>query len=250
LTVPLKLVPRISLAAIGLFLATFTLAPLLIIVSLFTKGGPAYTIMHIWGRWVSKFMGLTFSLHGKEKILPGTSYIITPNHQSHTDILALITMLPVRFRWVIKKELLKIPLFGWALGRTGAISLDRSNREESVLKLREGTSTLQGGWSVLIYPEGTRTSDGLIHDFKKGPFMMAVQSGIPILPVTCNGAFKVLPKKTISLRSGHITVTIGNPIPTAGLTEDDVPMLMERTRQEMLANFDPDYDPFKGRNGG
>jgi 1-acyl-sn-glycerol-3-phosphate acyltransferase len=191
-------------------------------------------------------MGLRFSIQGTDKIEPGKSYIITPNHQSHTDILALVCVLPIRFRWVIKKELLKIPLFGWALGSTGAISLDRSNREESVKRLQDGTSKLQGGWSVLIYPEGTRTSDGQIQPFKKGPFMMAVQSGIPILPVTCNGAFKVLRKKTLEIRPGHISVTIGNPIPTEGLTEKDVPELMKKTRQEMLANFDADYDPFQG----
>jgi len=146
-----------------------------------------------------------------------------------------------------KKELLKIPLFGWALGSTGAISLDRSNREESVKRLQEGTSTLHGGWSVLIYPEGTRTSDGMIQNFKKGPFMMAVQAGIPILPVTCNGAFKILPKKTLAIRAGHIDITIGNPIPTDGKTEKDVPELMEKTRQEMISHFDPDYDPFQGK---
>lgn len=246
---PAKLLPRIILSAIGLFLVTGILAPPLIVVAFFTKGGPAYSIMRVWGWWVSAFMGLTFSLRGEENIVPETSYIITPNHQSNADILALITVLPIRFRWVIKKELVKIPLFGWALRATGAISLDRSNREESVKSLQEGTSRLTGGWSVLIYPEGTRTSDGLIQDFKKGPFMMAVQSGIPILPVTCNGAFKILPKKTLALRPGHISVTIGHPIPTAGLTEDDVPQLMENTRREMLANFDPDYDPFQRSNG-
>jgi 1-acyl-sn-glycerol-3-phosphate acyltransferase len=244
---PLELLPRLIWSAFGLLVVTTVMAPPMVITGLFTSGGALYAMMRVWARLVSKFMGLTFSLQGAEKIVPGTSYIVTPNHQSHTDILALIAVLPIRFRWVIKKELLKIPMFGWALGATGAISLDRSNREESVKRLQEGTSKLQGGWSVIIYPEGTRTSDGLIQPFKKGPFMMAVQSGIPILPVTCNGAFKVLPRKTVELRAGHISVTFGEPIPTDGLSEKDVPELMEKTRQEMIANLDPDYDPFQGR---
>ncbi|HMK37004.1 MAG TPA: lysophospholipid acyltransferase family protein [Desulfomonilaceae bacterium] len=246
---PLNCLPRVLLTALGLVLMTGMIAPPLIVLSLFTKGGPAYVLMRVWGRAVAKFMGLTFSIHGTEKVIPGTSYIITPNHQSNADILALVSTLPMRFRWVVKKELLKIPLFGWAVGSTGAISLDRSNREESVKTLQEGTSKLHGGWSVLIYPEGTRTSDGMIQNFKKGPFMMAVQTGIPILPVTCNGAFKVLPKKTLALRAGHISITIGNPIPTEGLTEKNVPELMEESRQAMLSDFNPDYDPFTGRNG-
>jgi 1-acyl-sn-glycerol-3-phosphate acyltransferase len=179
-------------AAFGLALVTAVIAPLVILAGILADGGPAYVLMRAWGRAVAKFMGLSFSIHGAERIIPGTSYIITPNHQSNADILALLATLPVRFRWVIKKELLKIPLFGWALSSTGAISLDRSKREESVKRLQEATAKLAGGWCVLIYPEGTRTSDGMIQDFKKGPFMMAVQTGIPILPVTCNGAFKIL----------------------------------------------------------
>lgn len=190
-------------------------------------------------------MGLSFSLHGKDKVVPGASYIVTPNHQSNADILALIRVLPLRFRWVVKKELAKIPLFGWALAGTGAIAIDRSDPKQSVESLQNSTDKLKGSWSVLIYPEGTRTPHGRLLKFKKGAFMMAVQAGIPILPVTSNGAFKVLPKKTVWFRPGHITVTIGDPIVTAGLTEKDVPDLMEKTREAVSKNLDPDYDPFR-----
>jgi 1-acyl-sn-glycerol-3-phosphate acyltransferase len=190
-------------------------------------------------------MDLTFAIYGSDKVVLGTSYIVTPNHQGNADILALLTTLPVRFRWVIKRELLKIPLFGWALGSTGAISLDRSDRQQAVRSLQDGASKLAGGWSVLIYPEGTRTSDGNLQQFKKGAFMMAVQRGIPILPVTCNGAYKILPKKTIAFRPGHITLTVGDPIATDGLTEEDVPELMDKTRAAIGKHLDPDYDPFR-----
>lgn len=158
--------------------------------------------------------------------------------------LALVGMLPIRFRWVVKRELLKVPFFGWALGATGAISLNRSDRRQAVKSLRDGMSSLPDGWSVLIYPEGTRTSDGNLQPFKKGAFMIAVQSGMAILPVTSNGAFKILPRKTISFRPGHITLTVGDPIATEGLTEENVPELMEKTRTAMGENLDPNYDPF------
>lgn len=98
---------------------------------------------------------------------------------------------------------------------------------------------------MLIYPEGTRSADGNLQPFKKGAFMMAVQTGIPILPITCNGAFKVLPKKTIVFHPGRVTLTVGDPIPTEGLTEEDVPELMEKTRAAITRNFDPDYNPFQ-----
>ena len=102
---------------------------------------------------------------------------------------------------------------------------------------------------MLTYPEGTRSPDGQLLPFKKGAFMMAVQTGIPILPVTTNGAFKVLPKKTLWFRPGHITVTIGDPIVTAGLSEEDVPALLEMTRGEISKNLDPEYDPFRKVSG-
>jgi len=241
-----KLLPRITLAAVGLVFATLILSPPIILISLIISSGrPAYRIMVWWARCVSKCMGLSFSLHGAEKIVPGTSYIVTPNHQGNADILALVTTLPLRFRWVIKKELLKIPLFGQALGGTGAISIDRSDSQKAVKSLQEGTEKLKGGWSVLIYPEGTRSSDENLQPFKKGAFMMAVQTGIPILPVTCNGAFRILPKKTIVFRQGHIEVRVGDPITTEGLTEQDVPALMEKTRNTIQGNLNTDYDPFR-----
>jgi 1-acyl-sn-glycerol-3-phosphate acyltransferase len=240
----IRILPRLALAAVVLVVATGIIGPLVILVSLVTSGGPAYRLQRWWAWLVSKSMGLSFSLHGKDKIVPGTSYIITPNHQSNADILALIRILPPRFRWVIKKELTKIPVFGWALASTGAIAIDRSDPKQSVQTLQKATDKLKGSWSVLIYPEGTRTQDGRLQRLKKGAFMMAVQTGIPILPVTSNGAFKVLPKKTVWFRPGHITVTLGDPIVTAGLTEKDVPDLMERTRAAISKNLDPDYDPF------
>jgi 1-acyl-sn-glycerol-3-phosphate acyltransferase len=240
----IRILPRLVLAAVVLTIATGVIGPMVILASL-VSSALAYRFERWWAWLVSKSMGLSFSLHGEEKIVPGASYIITPNHQSNSDILALVTILPTPFRWVIKKELTRIPVFGWALSATGAIAIDRSDPKQAIQSLQNATDKLKGSWSVLIYPEGTRTSDGKLLPFKKGPFMMAVQTGIPILPVTSNGAFKVMPKKTIWFRSGHITVTIGNPIDTAGLTEKDVPELMEKTRAEISKNLDPDYNPFR-----
>ena len=108
-------------------------------------------------------------------------------------------------------------------------------------------TVFSNGWCMLIYPEGTRTPDGNLLPFKKGPFMVAVQTGLPILPVTTNGAFRILPKKKIAFRPGRMSVTIAKPIITEGLTENDVPMLMEQTRKAIESNLDTDYDPFKDR---
>jgi 1-acyl-sn-glycerol-3-phosphate acyltransferase len=111
-------------------------------------------------------------------------------------------------------------------------------------KLQADSGKLGGGWSLLIYPEGTRSPDGNLLPFKKGAFVLAVNTGIPILPVTVNGAHKVLPKKTLALQPGHVTITISPPIPTAGLEDKDIPALMEKTRDVIAKRLDPNYDPF------
>ncbi len=241
-----KSVFRVVLTALGLVVVTPVLSIPMLVSALFFKPGKfAFFIMRTWSRIISALMGLRFSVYGTENIEPETSYIVTPNHQGIADIHAMASALPIPFRWVLKKELLKIPIFGWALWSTGPIAIDRSNTASSIETLkREKDEKLKDGWSVLIYPEGTRTPDGNLLEFKKGAFMMAVQSGIPILPVVCNGAFKILPKKSIAFRRGHVTLTICPPIPTKGLSEKDVPELMSKTRQAILTELRTDYDPF------
>ncbi len=219
--------------------------PMVLSALLIKPGNFSYFMMKTWNRSIAWLMGIKFSLSGLENLVPKTSYIITPNHQGIADILAIVSTLPVRFRWVIKKELLKIPVWGWALWSTGAIAIDRSNSTTAIERLnKEKDQKLKDGWSVLIYPEGTRTPDGFLKEFKKGAFMMAVQTGIPILPVVCNGAFKILPKKMLDFRPGLVKLTICPPIPTKGLSEIDVPELMSKTRQAILDKLRPDYDPF------
>jgi 1-acyl-sn-glycerol-3-phosphate acyltransferase len=244
----LRCLPRWILTVLALIVVTPILAFPVMLLSLW-RPAERYGVWtgRTWALAVSKAMGLTFSLQGAEKVVPGASYIIAPSHQGNADILALMRTLPMPFRWVIKKELLRIPFFGSALGGIGSVAINRSNREQSVKSIQEASEKLKNGWSILIYPEGTRTPDGHLLPFKKGAFMLAVQTGVPILPVTQNGAFKVLPKKRMGFRPGHITVVIGDPISTEGLTEADVPELMEKTRREISRLMDFDYDPFDPR---
>jgi 1-acyl-sn-glycerol-3-phosphate acyltransferase len=244
-----KYLPYRIFAAVSLVVITLILAPPMVLISLVSMGKVNRVLMRCWGWLVTRSWGLTFSVTGSEKVVPGTSYIVTPNHQGLADILALVVVFPVPFRWVIKKEILRVPVWGWAVASTGAISVDRSNPQDAMGRLQRGLDKLKGGWSMLIYPEGTRTPDGRLLPFKKGAFIIGVQTGIPILPVTTNGASKVLPRNTFALRPGHITVTISDPIPTEGLSEPDVPELMEKTRQAVAAHLDVAYDPFRRETG-
>ena len=236
---------RITLAAFAVTVMTLPLASAVILVSLFTSSPrPTYIICRMWAWGMSKLTGVRYSLHGEENAVAGVSYVITPNHQSNADILVLMRALPTPYRWVVKKELTKIPLFGQGLSRTGAVSLDRSDPKKSLEKLQSDSGKLKGGWSLLIYPEGTRSVDGNLQQFKKGAFVLAVSTGIPILPVTVNGAHRVLPKHSLVIRPGVISVTIGRPIATQGLGEQDIPALMEKTRDAVAKHLDMSYDPF------
>jgi 1-acyl-sn-glycerol-3-phosphate acyltransferase len=239
-----RYLPRRVFAVAGVLLVTLILSPPMVLIGLLGLSNVNIVLMRCWAWLCAKCMGLSFSIEGAERAVPGTSYIITPNHQGLVDILALVVMLPVPFKWVIKKEILWIPIWGWAVRSTSAVVVDRSNPRQAVERLQRGLKKIKGGWSILIYPEGTRTRDGSLLPFKKGAFMIGVQTGMPILPVTTNGAMKTLPKASLALRPGHVTVTISDPINTAGLTEQDVPELMEKTRQAMAAHLDVDYDPF------
>ncbi len=241
---------RMIITAIGVVVMTpIVTIPTVIWALLLKPGKFNFFLIKVWNRTISRLMGLKVTVSGAENVTPNTSYIITPNHQGIADTLSLVSRLPVRFRMVVKRELYKIPVWGWALWASGAIGIDRSKSAESVERLnREKFRKLKDGWSVLIYPEGSRTPDGLLKDFKKGAFMMAVQTGIPILPVVINGAFKIFPKQSMTFRPGHVLLTICPPILTKGLTEKDVPELMARTRDAILSRLRPDYDPFKTSN--
>ncbi len=224
---------------------TTIVATAVIIISRFTSGNAAQRLTVKWAQLVLKSMRISCSIENATNTDPGTSYIITPNHQSIMDFLPL--PLPLRFRWVLEKELLSIPLFGWGLISIGAVSIDRSRRGKALDEMLSASEKLNDGWSLLVYPEGTTTHDGLMLPFKKGPFILAVKTGVPILPVTCNGPFKIMRKGSRLFKPGHVEVIIGRPIITTGLDEKDVPVLMEKTRAEIKKYLDPEYDPFEKR---
>ncbi|MEW6350652.1 MAG: lysophospholipid acyltransferase family protein [Thermodesulfobacteriota bacterium] len=245
---PLRLWPRVAVTVLVTLGATLIQGPVMIIVGMLGyRGLFNWKVSRVWAWAISKGLGMSVTLNGAEHFEKGRSYILVPNHQSNADIIALLESIPVPFHWVVKESLLKIPLFGPSVAASGAISVNRSDSRQAVEQLRKGSNKLRDGWSILIYPEGTRTADGNLQPFKKGAFRMAISTGIPLLPITVNGAFKILPKHTLNVRGGHVTITVSAPIQTEGLTEDALPELMEKTRQAILTHFDPDFDPF-GKN--
>jgi len=186
------------------------------------------TFGSVWA-WLLCRVNLTrVSVKGRENIRPGQSYVIMSNHQSHFDVLAVYGHLQTQFRWVIKQELRKVPVLGPACDRMGHVFIDRSNREKAIASLKEARSRLVDGVSVLFFPEGTRSRDGRMREFKKGGFMMALDLGLPILPISVSGTHKILPGKSLKLLPGHARISIHEPI--------DVSRYSLATRDELMAD--------------
>ena len=223
-------------------IATIILGISVMVAGLLSRtGNLAFSISKLWAYTMLTVSFVRAEIKNKDKILKGTSYIIISNHQSLCDIIVLVTTLGIQYRWIIKKEILKIPIFGYALYASRNIFIDRSNTASAIESINKGFDRLPKGVSVMVFAEGTRSPDGQIHEFKKGGFITAVTRKIPILPITVNGSRRVLPKGSLTLKPGKIQVVIGDPIDTSGYTTDTVQKLIDKTRQVVIANFDPEY---------
>ena len=181
---------------------------------------------------------MTVAVKGAENMKPGASYVITANHQSLYDIYVLYGWVGVDFKWVMKKELEKVPVLGFACKVLGHIFIDRSDTKKAVETINAAKTKIANGTSVLFFPEGSRSSDGAMKPFKKGAFKMALDLGLPILPVTINGTRNILPKGSIDLRPGNVTMIIHKPIPVTDYHEENMTELMDKTRVIMNASRD------------
>ncbi len=167
---------------------------------------------------------------GREHVRPGQSYIIMSNHQSHFDVLAFYGHWGGQFRWVMKRELRKVPILGAGCEAQGHVFIDRSDREGAIASLRQAASKLLPGASVMIFPEGSRSRDGRLGQLKKGGFMMAYEMGLPILPVTIHGTGRILPSHGSLLLPGSVRITIHEPIDPATYGRDGRDRLMADVR--------------------
>jgi 1-acyl-sn-glycerol-3-phosphate acyltransferase len=195
-----------------------------------------------WTRSILFSAGVKLVIEGLEKVDKNKSYIFIGNHQSHFDVMAVFSVLPLKARFMAKKELYKIPLFGWALAATGTIKIDRSNREKSIVSMNNALERIKQGVSIAIFAEGTRSEDGSIKEFKKGGFVLAIKGGIPIVPVSVSGSRFILRKHSFKVKPGKIKMVFSDPINTRKYSYQDREKLSELTRSIILKNFDKNYN--------
>ena len=220
-------------------LSTLILGILAIILSFFSRtGNSVHRIARIWGRGILSVSRVRVSVKGLSQINPARSYIYMSNHQSNFDIPVLLAYLPVQFRWLAKAELFKIPIFSRAMRGAGYVRIDRFNRESAIESIKEAAAKMKDGVSVMIFPEGTRSHDGSIRPFKKGGFVMAVDTGVPIVPVILRGTRPIMDKSSWRINAGNVSLQIEKPIDSTGYTRETKDDLIETVRSVICRGFE------------
>ena len=224
----------------------FIMLPLLLILtvlaSLATMAGCSlgggrwwgYYPAHYWAKCWCWLAFIRVSVRGRENIKEGNSYVFVANHQSAYDIFSVYGYLGHQFRWMMKKSLEKIPLVGFACRKAGHIYVDRHSPAAVRQTMHTAEKQLAGGMSVVVFPEGSRTKDGHTHSFRRGAYMLAMEFSLPVVPVTIDGAYDVLPPDALLMRPGRIVLTIHKPI-QAGDGGHDLNQLMEQSRQAIIS---------------
>ena len=230
---------RSAFIILWVVVTTAILGIVAIITSFFTRtGDPVHLVARIWARSILTISRVPVRVSGLSNIEAGNSYIYMANHQSNFDIPVLLGYLPVQFRWLAKAELFKIPVFGRAMLGAGYVKIDRFNQESAFRSIDEAAQRMKDGVSVMIFPEGTRSLDGSIRPFKKGGFVMAVDSGVPIVPVILKGTRSIMAKSSLRIHHGAVEMQIAKPINTAAYSRETKEDLMDKVKTVICQNFD------------
>lgn len=196
-----------------------------------------------WSRWVLWLCGIEVDVVGLEHLDRDKPYVLISNHLSYFDIWTTIAALPLKIRFVAKKELLKVPFFGQALALSDHIVIDRSNPEEAVARINQRVGAqVSEGFCILFYAEGTRSADGKVLPFKRGGVTLALRTGLPIVPMSVSGTRKFLPKRTWIIRpGGRVRIVLDRPIHTTRYRLEQRDALTELVRSIVIQNYVEDY---------
>ncbi|HEV2861178.1 MAG TPA: lysophospholipid acyltransferase family protein [Pyrinomonadaceae bacterium] len=220
------------------YLYTVVMGTLSLLLSVRDPGGRRqHWCASTWSRMIARTAGMGVRVHGAGRLREGASYVFLSTHQSYMDIPAMLGYIPAQLRIAAKREVFQIPFLGWHMRRAGHISINRGSTQEAVETLRRAAREIEPGISVFLYPEGTRSRDGSLQPFKKGGFKFALQTGLPVVPITIVGTRRVLPRDSFVFRPGPVDLYLDAPIPTSGLTDSDLPALMRDVREAMEKHF-------------
>jgi 1-acyl-sn-glycerol-3-phosphate acyltransferase len=234
---------RTAILATFLTLYTLILGPPMIIFTLLTKNSsPMYWVGVKGLIFITRVTGLRVRVIGLENIPPGVC-VFAANHTSNADAPAIVGAIPRRLAIFGRKSLFDIPIVGLAFRMAKFVPVDRGNREAALASVKQAVAYIKTGSSFLVYPEGTRSPDGRLHRFKKGAFVMAIEAGVPIVPVACSGAHRIMPKNVLAIRPGNVTVQFGTPVEGSEYTIDRRDELARRVHDAVAAMLPEDQKP-------
>lgn len=226
------------LVVLAVAITAFMASMVVILFPLLKYGAnSAHRIAKIWARMLLFISGVKADLIGSENIPGGGPYVFMANHQSDFDILLALVYIPGQFRWIVKKELFALPIFGKAMKRAGYIEIDRQNREKALKSLDEAALQVKNGKSLMTFPEGTRSRDGEIRPFKKGLFYLAIQSEVPIIPFSIVGSREIMPRRSLSVSPKKVTIVIDKPIDVRRFSLERRDDLVKEVRDVIVDNF-------------
>lgn len=203
-------------------------------------GGVYEKVGQLWVGTINRLAGVTIVLHNRERMESGEARVFVSNHVSWFDVFTLAEVLP-HYTFVAKSELRKIPVFGGAATAWGVVWIERENRKSAFESYQAAGEQIRGGKSVVVCPEGTRGDDYPLRRFKKGPFVLAIASGAPVVPTLVYGAIAIQPKGKFWVRPGRVDIHFLESIPTAGLSYEDRDALADRTREAIAAELERCY---------
>ncbi|MFW5972497.1 MAG: lysophospholipid acyltransferase family protein [Bacteroidota bacterium] len=213
---------------------TIPLAALQVVTHVFRPTARNFKVWSgLWGRSILTFAGVRVSVEEDVALYPDKPCIFIANHQNLLDILAFAGYLPYPFGFVAKQELARVPMLGLAIRNSASVFLDRSDPRKAIESLKKAGERIRSGMSVLLYPEGTRAYRPVLLPFKKGAFLLAIEAGVPVVPVVMVDGYRLMNEKEKASRPGHVTIRMLTPIDIEGATRKDIPEIMERLREVM-----------------
>lgn len=223
-------------AAVVAIVVTIPAASTVLLIAFVKSNAPLIdSVIRLWARILIRAAGIELRTEGVETIDRNQRYILVSNHHSYYDIPCILVAIPQPIRFMAKVSLFKIPIFGWGLGRAGFIPIDRKNRRTAVKSFDLAVQRIRKGNTVVVFPEEGRSRERAMRPFQRGGFLLALRSELPILPIAIDGTYEVFRAGAKRITPGPVTIKVGTPIPTVGLTVRDKDRLLEESRAQISA---------------
>ncbi len=232
---------RLAFAALG---ATLICAPTVMVIAWFRPQARVITrLIRLWARIIVAGAGIELRTEHADRLDPARRYIIVANHHSYLDIPCMFASVDQPIRFLAKASLFKVPLFGWSIRATGFVPIDRKNRRTAVRSFELAGEQIRRGHTIVIFPEEGRSRELRMKEFQRGAFLLAIRSGLPIIPAAIDGTWEVMPATRLIVRPGPVTIRFGSPVETAGLTVRAKDELMIQTRETIESMLRKEGNP-------